>query len=201
VQGEPWIDERDGVSYSTEKIGDHVWFTENLRAVEYNDGTQISLVSNQQNWAILDTPGYSWYDNDEETNAIYGPLYNFYAIEAGNLCPTSWHVATEMEWNFMISNLEGASNAGGKLKEIGLSHWSSPNTGATDEYNFTGLPGGSRGDNGVFYNINLWGNWWTSDQSLTSSLGYSKHIGYNTTEIFDGNYPKKVGFSVRCVKD
>jgi hypothetical protein len=40
--------------------------------------------------------------------------------------------------------------AGGKLKETGLTHWITQNTGATNETGFTALPAGARGADGPF---------------------------------------------------
>ena len=71
-------------------------------------------------------------------------LYNWYAVNTGKLCPEGWHVPTDDEWTILTDYLGGKSVAGGKLKETGTSHWLSPNTGATNETGFTGLPTGYR---------------------------------------------------------
>ena len=68
---------------------------------------------------------------------------------------TGWHLPTDGEL-LMLSNYLGGDNiAGGKLKEAGTLHWNSPNTGATNETGFTGLPGGYR----VSYNHGLHRYW------------------------------------------
>ena len=61
-----------------------------------------------------------------------------------------WHVPTDAEWTQLTNYVGDDSVAGGKLKEIGTTHWTSPNTGATNENGFTALPGGDRLLNGVF---------------------------------------------------
>jgi len=43
-------------------------------------------------------------------------------------------------------------------------HWSSPNTGATNETGFTALPGGHRNANGTFYVIGNKGSWWSATE-------------------------------------
>ena len=87
------------------------------------------------------------------------------------------------------------------MKEIGTSHWNPPNTGATNESGFTGLPGGSRNQTpGVFTNLHITGTFWTSTQN-TASDAWHRKLYYYSPEIFI-NYDYKVfGFSVRCLKN
>ena len=48
------------------------------------------------------------------------------------VCPTGWHVPSDAE-DELTDYLVGTSDAGGKLKETGTTHWNSPNTSATNE--------------------------------------------------------------------
>jgi uncharacterized protein (TIGR02145 family) len=129
----------------------------------------------------------------------YGRLYNFYALTG--LAPTGLHIPTDTEWDTMTTYLGGLSVAGGKLKEVGLTHWTSPNTGATDDYNFTGLGSGYRNSaTGAFLNFNDLVRFWTSTE-LDESFAYYNQLFYNTIEVLNTNQSKKMGFSVRCIRD
>jgi uncharacterized protein (TIGR02145 family) len=66
------------------------------------------------------------------------------------VCPNGCHLPSDAEWKQLIDYLGGIGDAGGKLKESGFTHWSSPNTGATNETGFTALPGGYRYYGGTF---------------------------------------------------
>jgi hypothetical protein len=73
----------------------------------------------------------------------YGYEYNYYALlDSRNMANTGWHVARELEYWTMLGYLGGLSVAGGKMKEIGTSDWSSPNTGATNSSKFNARPCG-----------------------------------------------------------
>jgi uncharacterized protein (TIGR02145 family) len=88
--------------------------------------------------------------------------------------------------------------AGGKLKEKGTGHWSTPNTGATNVSGFTAIPGGYRQTDGEFLEIGQSSNWW----SATNANGdneYFRGIGYNSKFVSRNAYNKRFGFSVRCV--
>ena len=52
------------------------------------------------------------------------------------VCPTGWHLPSDVEWAELETYLGGIDVAGGKMKEAGTTHWVSPNTGATNESGF-----------------------------------------------------------------
>ncbi|MFN8240238.1 MAG: FISUMP domain-containing protein [Bacteroidales bacterium] len=192
----------DGYRYKTIKIGDQIWMAENLKTTKYNDGTAIPLVTNNTAWSNLTTPGYCWYNNDAVTyKNTYGALYNWYTINTGKLCPAGWHVPSDAEWTTLLTYLGGKDVAGGKLKEIGTTHWTSSNTGATNETGFTALPGGAREGNGDFEGIGSGGCWWSTTEYYTNYVWYRDMNSDNSNVGRDGNDGKPYGLSVRCLKD
>jgi len=189
----------DGNIYNTLVIGTQTWLAQNLKTTHLNDGTAIANVTDPIDWSMLGTPGYAWYSNDPSGNADYGILYNWNTVNTGLLCPTGWHVPTDIEWNTLITFAGGGTVAGGKLKETGLSHWLSPNTGATDEYGFTALPGGIREYMGMFMDLGTSGSWWTS--SMVSVDPFAVRMNTFSAEIFIMQMMGGSGMSVRCIKD
>ena len=184
----------EGNEYKTIQIGNQTWMAENLRTTKYNDGSSIPEVNDNISWLNLTTAAYCWYDNDISRKDIYGALYNWHTVTSGNLCPAGWHVPKNEEWTVLTAYLGGESVAGGKLKETGTAHWN-PNTDATNESGFTALPGGMRGNGGVFFDLGYYGGYWWS-----ATENWSRTIYCRSTEInshFDLN---TTGFSVRCVK-
>ena len=195
----------DNNNYPVVEIGTQTWMGENLKTTRYNDGTEIPLITGNTEWGNLITPAYCWYNNDESTyKNLYGALYNGYAASTGNLCPTGWHVPANDEWTQLNDYVGGNSEAGGKLKETGTSHWINPNTGAINETGFTALPGGLRQvyQSVVFYSVGLRGDWWSSTYPQSDYYDYSWHMYYTSSNATSSNnYARKFGYSVRCVKD
>ena len=190
----------DGNIYKTVQIGNQTWMAENLKTTKYNDGTAIPLVIDNAAWLGLTIPAYCWYENDTTNKNSYGALYNGYAINTGKLCPTGWHVSSDQEWSSLVAYLGGENVAGSKLKETGTTHWTKPNSEATNESGFTALPGGSRYTNGFFFTIKNLGYWWSSIESKSLNGWYRSM--YNRNSAVSRNfYDLTNGFSVRCVKD
>jgi uncharacterized protein (TIGR02145 family) len=198
----PIITDIDGNSYRTVWIKDELWFAENLRSSNYNDGTPIPNVIDSIEWGELATGARSYYDNDSSKyDTIYGALYNFFAVATSKLCPTGWHVPTDEEWVDLTDYLGGENVAGGKLKDKGTVHWDTPNEGATDTVGFTALPGGRRTLTGTFDDsARKIGAWWSStpDNSIES---WYRLLDYNFAIVFEPYVDTRFGFSVRCLKD
>jgi len=192
------ISDYDGNVYNTVKIGGQIWMAENLKTTKYNNGTDIPLVTDNTAWANLTTPAYCWYNNNSSYKDTYGALYNWYTVNTGNLCPSGWHVPSDAEWTTLIDYLGG--EPGGKLKETDTTHWHSPNIGATNESGFTALPGGVRDVSGMFGNIGYYGYWWSATEDGTD-LAWYRDMTYNGSYVARYNTHKKLGFSVRCVRD
>jgi len=190
----------DGNVYHTVTIGTQVWMVENLKTTKYHDGTSIPNVTDNNAWSNLTTGAYCDYNNTPSNSATYGKLYNWYAVNTGKLCPTGWHVATDAEWTTLTNSLGGGSIAGGKLKETGITHWNSPNTGATNKTGFTALPGGGRDSDGTFFNVGDGGYWWSATEGDAASAWY-RLMTYNGSTVYRGGSHKELGFSVRCVRD
>lgn len=196
-----FIDPVENRQYKTVKIGNQIWMAENLKTTKFNDGTPIPLVTSLEAWGSLNTPGYCWFENDENTNKeTYGALYNWFTINTGKLCPDGWHVPTLNEWRRLIGFLGGEKIGREKLKETGIKHWPSPNKNATNEVGFTAIPGGWRTDNGHFKGIGNEGKWWTSSTGPLKT-GELFQIADNYKLIYDEGTDRKYGYSVRCIKD
>jgi len=205
------IKDGDGNIYTSVQIGTQVWMKENLKTTKYNDGTAIPSVTDNNGWSNLATGAYSDYNNTPANSTTYGRLYNWYAVDNNsatkvasnggkNVCPTSWHVPSDAEWTTLTTFLGGEAVAGGKLKETGTTHWSSPNTGATNETGFTALPGGYRGNDGSYYFIGNYGYWWSSTEYSTSGAWY-RYVFYSNSYVSKNLSYERNGFSVRCLRD
>ncbi|HNS47172.1 MAG TPA: fibrobacter succinogenes major paralogous domain-containing protein [Bacteroidales bacterium] len=190
----------DGNAYPTFTIGTQVWMAENLRVTHYRNGDAIPNVTGDGAWAALTTGAYCWYDNDQSTNAKYGALYNWYAVDdTRGLCPAGWHEPTDAEWTAFTTYLGGESVAGGKMKSVSAL-WNSPNTDATNSSRFSGLPGGGRSSSGYFDVIGFYGHWWTSSE-IDIYYAWVRTLFYYGPEVYRLNYDKVLGFSVRCLRD
>jgi uncharacterized protein (TIGR02145 family) len=196
----------DNNNYPVVKIGTQIWMAANLKTTSYNEGSAIQYTSDETEWKGLTTPGYCWYGNNEAANKdIYGALYNWFTVNAAvngnkNACPVGWSVPDENDWTTLTTFLGGENTAGGRLKETGLSHWLSPNTGATDEYGFAALPGGLRGYLGAYNDTGTGGLWWSSIQ-YDATNAWNRQITNTMSDFSYYSYEKQYGFSVRCLQD
>ena len=191
----------DGNIYDTIAIGTQVWMKQNLKVAKYRNGDSIPTGLSNTTWQSATSGAYATYNYQTVNDSIYGKLYNWYAVaDPRGLCPTNWHVPSDQEWTTLENYLGGRSVAGGKMKEVGLTHWASPNTGATNSSGFTGLPGGIRNNVGTYGLIGNYGFWWSATQSSTTNA-YYRYLYPNLSSVGRQNVSKGSGFSVRCIKD
>ena len=196
------ITDADGNVYSTVIIGNQEWLGENLKTTKYNDGTSIPQVTDAAGWSSLSTPGLCWYNNDQLIYGdAYGALYNWFAVETGNLCPTGWHVPSDAEWTELTDFLGGEAIAGQKLKETGSTYWNASGYPGTNESGFSARGAGLRSHlSASFGEFKIYGVWWTSTQGDFVE-SYLRNIWYGDTDIERMLRDKRYGLSVRCLKD
>ncbi len=202
----------------TVTIGTQIWQTTNLNVDTYSDGTPIPQVTDPTAWTALTTGAWCYYNNDPANGAIYGKLYNWYAV-AGiydaaslanpslrkKLAPTGYHIPNDVEWTTMINFLDPNANstvniAGGILKEIGTTHWYSPNTDATNSFGFTAIPGGTHLTSGYFGGLGLAGYWWSFSE-IDSDYAFTCGLSYNNSLLTKYVADKRQGFSARCLSN
>jgi uncharacterized protein (TIGR02145 family) len=197
--------------YATVQIGTQCWFSENLRSERYLNGDLIPGNQDGSDWATTNTGLQCYYDNDTANLAVYGRLYNWYAVESGGLCPSGWHVPSDDEWKTMEMHLGmSASDAnstgwrssglvGNQLKEAGEVHWNSPNTGADNLSGFTGMGAGFRVGGG-FSGLRTHGYFWSASPSGGYAWVRALHGSY--AGVYRGNYDSlRHGFAIRCARD
>lgn len=191
----------DGNIYHTVKIGNQVWLAENLKVTRYRNGDLIGTTVPATLITFYESsPKYQWaYNGDESKVAEYGRLYTWYAAtDSRNICPVGFHLPSDDEWTQLITYLGGESVAGGKLKEIGTSHWRSPNTGATNETCFTAVPSGSRYNYGTFETGTCC--FWSATESDATNAWY-RYMNYFYSNVYKNGFNKGTGFPVRCLRD
>jgi uncharacterized protein (TIGR02145 family) len=196
------ITDIDGNIYHSVTIGTQVWMVENLKTTKYRNRDPIPNVTDGISWGTVTTGAYCWYNNDEPAyKNIQGALYNWHAVNTGNLCPTGWNVPTNVEWTTLTDYLGGLDIAGSMLKQTGTTGWAEPNGGATNETGFTAVGGGSRNNTtGAFAQVWTNGYWWSATESTTTH-SLRRGMASPNGAVSVNDHPKNYGLSVRCIKD
>ena len=88
------------------------------------------------------------------------------------------------------------------MKEAGLEHWNSPNTGATNESGFTGLAAGYRSSysSGNYIHMGIETSFWSSSESGSSSA-WRRDLYHDESVLNRTNEIKQTGYSIRCLSD
>jgi uncharacterized protein (TIGR02145 family) len=219
----------DGNIYKTVAIGTQIWMAENLRVRKYSNGTDIrfdksgsSTGNVSSTWVdnfpstVLKYGAYTLYAHDSVTTpssnlSNYGYLYNWYAVkgifktgeiastDTLKICPSGWHVPTDVEWT-TLTNFLGGGSVGGKMKSTS-SLWNSPNEGADNSSCFSALPGGYRSQNGgQFLSIGTSTVFWSATV-IDYTYAWNRTLASFGTFVGRQDYRKEVGASVRCLKD
>jgi uncharacterized protein (TIGR02145 family) len=190
----------DGNVYHTIKIGTQVWMLENLKTTKYRSHAPIQKLIDAGKWEYDASGAYSWYNDDESSKDIYGALYNWAAVNKGNLAPNGWHIPSIEEWQVLIDFLGGEKIAGGKMKDLGTDFWDSPNTGGDNSSGFKAIANGVKSKEGSY---SFAGNRCIFWSSTGSNLLQAKTVTlmFNSPKVFIFSNSKNYGCAVRCIKD
>lgn len=213
---ETTVTDIDGNVYNTVVIGSDTWMKENLRTTRFRDGSDIPLVTDDNQWKNLTSAGFCWWENNPSNKATLGGLYNGFAVkDSRGLCPDGWHVPTDNEWidmevalgliqseAYIVGDRGENENVGGHLKA--LTHWDPPNSGADNSSGFSAIAAGVRraplGDVVEFAYFNTWAGFYTSSTSKTG-FHWVRYIGYNMKAVGRFEREMQYGYSIRCIKD
>lgn len=103
----PSVSDYDGNTYPVIEINGVKWLAANLRTTHYNDGTEIPVVDGGTDaWDALTAPAACITENNADYREKYGLLYNYYAVEKGDLCPKGWKVPSKEELGLLPFNDE-----------------------------------------------------------------------------------------------
>lgn len=173
-------------------VGSQQVATSNLEATVFG-GTDVPEVTDNSAWAALSTPAWAHYNNDAANGAIYGKLYNGYAVDtiAAN-APHGFHVPSELEWTMLSEYLGGNTVSGGKMKAL---YGGYNNAFSTNESGVSLLPCGTRFDDGSFGDVNNYFRAWTNTPSSSDRRYVNTAAGIITLGI--GTLVNKFGVSLR----
>jgi uncharacterized protein (TIGR02145 family) len=214
--GMPTVTDIDGNIYHTVLIGDQCWMKENLKTTTYRNGTPIPNVVSDNGWFNLASGAFIWYDHNVQWKDLYGALYNWFAVvDTNGLCPEGWHVPSHNEWTTFTDFIGGiASPNGNKLKscrqvnsalggDCSVSdhpRWDQAFFHGTDDFGFSALPGGARNSLGLFFQLGLTSGFWSSTEA-SAEYSWMRSIEAGSGQIIVLDRFKKVGYSVRCLRD
>ena len=215
--------DQDGNSFEWINYGTQDWAIQNADVVTYSDGTPIPQVTDANEWENLTRGAWSYYNNDPTKPR----LYNWYAV-AGihdndpniankEFAPEGWHVPSDAEWttleNYLIANgynYDGitSENKIGKAMASTTGWNTSTNTGAigndqslNNSSGFNAFPEGYRYNNGSFYDEGSDAIFWSSTEN-TSNDAWNRDLDNVNRNLLRYNFfNKRVGFSVRFVRD
>ncbi len=217
------LDDRDGQTYKTVKIGDQWWMAENLNYA-YLQPTEE-----------LDSSSFCYNDSAEYCER-YGRLYIWSAAmdsaavfsadgaECGyksicsstcpvrGVCPKGWHLPSIDEWDDMVAYVGGDHYAGRMLKTTTEWFVYDDNIVGIDAYAFSGWPSGRRDNFDKFDEVGRFAFYWSAsevladievlaDNAILRTDAYNIELGFNYMGVQRSDYYKSGAMSVRCIQD
>jgi len=198
---------------------------ENIRAVHYSNGDPIQRIEATEEWTALesDAKAYCYYESSDAAFGTYGALYTWAAAmngeessnevpsEVQGVCPSGWHLPSDREWKQLevqlgMSELKANDDGwrgwdeGGMLKQTGTLLWIDPNEFASNSSGFTALPAGFRDADGSFQSSGKFTSFWSTTGYDADGV-WIRGLHAMRGELLRDVYPRKDGFSVRCIKD
>jgi uncharacterized protein (TIGR02145 family) len=187
----------DGNYYKTVKIGKQEWMSENLNVSHFRNGDSITEAEGSEEWMKAGVEGkaaWCYYNSDAVSGKTYHRLYNWYAVnDPRGLAPIGWQIPSTSEWANLTDYLGGENVSGTKMKDS--NEWN-----GTNESGFASLPGGYRNNIDVFSNVGKIGSWWSSSQRDTTNA-WSLSLSYASSVVSKSFDSRRVGLSVRCLRD
>ena len=214
--------------YKTVKLGNQIWMAENLKVAHYNNGDEIPCVANKKQWKNLSSGAlanhhgenfYNWYVISEKRNL--SPR-GWHIPSDNDIKELELYLGiNQNEKDMMNKEIGGAANVGSKLandKEL----WNNGKLIENKDFGLSGfnaLPFGSRGWEGDFEGIGKWMMFWTSTnmhldelsgnswddpetpKEIVSNNARGRIIGTWSSGINRGTWDKRIGMSIRCLKD
>ena len=168
-----FLDKRDGHVYKTITIGTQEWMAENLAYKLHN--------------------GCKYYNDDSQNGAIYGLLYNYYALKRA--CPKGWHIPTDAEWQQLEYNAGMSARDTSQLffrGNIAPSFFTGGSTGLNVKFGGEYIPG-------IFFSKGQIACFFTSSHAGVSTIVRS--FSYGDNRICNTRLGKGYWLSIRCVKD
>ncbi|TKG89410.1 DUF4959 domain-containing protein [Puteibacter caeruleilacunae] len=208
----------EGNHYTIIAIGSQLWLGENLRVTQYNDGTPIDNVTENEEWNSLETPAYCWQNNNEAMYKEYGAFYNWFVVDPAsnggkNIAPEGTHIPSDEEWKQLElalgmseeaiheSGWERGTNQASQLADD-EANWKGGNLKsdpALGSSGFDAYPIGRRSPFGGLERFNQCTFWWTSDELGTSA--WVRGMFYSNNRLDREPQDKKWGYSIRCILD
>jgi len=213
------VSDIDGNTYNTVLIGEQCWMKENLKTTTYRNGIPIPNVVDSLQWGSITYGAYAWYENDISWKEPYGALYNWFTgIDTNELCPEGWHVPSYDECIVLTDFIGGWIPPHGDMLKS-CRQVNSPLSGdcltsehprweaygdyyGTDDFGFSGLPGGNRYYEDHFIFIGKVGGFWTSTLFEGVQNAARVMVLFSNYDLVAHSYRHhNDGFSVRCLKD
>jgi uncharacterized protein (TIGR02145 family) len=209
-----FLDNRDGKTYKTIRIGDQTWMAENLAYLPIVNKDSAGT-NQEERFYVYNYSGTSLSEAKETYNYDkFGVLYNWLA--AKEACPNGWHLPSDAEW--MVITEAAAANlfntrAITEDRDIGnflasTSDWkNSPYSGAigynpsrNNSSGFNAQPGGQHSNEGGWNQMEKFAFFWSSSAAGSNRAWY-RYLFYNYSGIYRFPNYQGCGFSVRCILD
>jgi uncharacterized protein (TIGR02145 family) len=198
--GDPFVDERDGQTYKTVKIGNQVWMAENLNYGNiipttkqgyemHNDGIVEKYCWDNEIANCDGTNGKmkrgGFYEWTEAMDYPVGPIKH----PVRGICPEGWHIPSNAEWDILLG-LMGGYSCYEKLVVGGGSGFDALMTGYRCTMTGTFRVSAMSPDTRTYF--------WSADQTDAQNTAFIE-IGMNSFQVI--NFSKSVGLCLRCIMD